>query len=137
MAKNHFLHIESPKPFVLPLQSFLPNKNNTVVQKTAARTPGTWGHLDFPIFLILRYVEAFSVRLLMIGDSLLSFSFILLRSIVVYLKSGSRLTFFAFSFIFFKSIVVYLRLGSGLTFLLTFLCAFLLTFSLAFLLSFT
>ena len=55
---------------------------------------GTWRSLDFPIFFILRYVEAFSVRFLMIGVYFLSFSFILLRSIVVYLKSGSRLTFF-------------------------------------------
>ena len=39
-------------------------------------------------------MEAFSVRFLMIGVYLLSFSFILLRSIVVYLKSGSRLTCF-------------------------------------------
>ena len=81
-------------------------------------------------------MEAFSVRFLMIGVYFLLFSFILLRSIVVYLKSGSRMTFFVFSFIFFKSIVVYLKLGSRLTFLLTFLCAFLLTFSLAFLLTF-
>ena len=56
--------------------------------------PGTWRSLDFPDFLILRYVEAFSEGLRIVGVYFLSFSFILLRSIVVYLKSGSRLTFF-------------------------------------------
>ena len=39
-------------------------------------------------------MEAFSEGLRIVGVYFLSFSFILLRSIVVYLKSGSRLTFF-------------------------------------------
>ena len=112
------------------------NKDKLCCKNTRfKKTPVTSGALDFPIFLILRYVAAFSVRFLMIGVYFLLFSFILLRSIVVYLKSGSRMTFFVFSFIFFKSIVVYLKLSSRLTFLLSFLCAFLLTFSLAFLLT--
>ena len=71
--------------------------------------PGNSGHQDFPEFLILRYVEAFSEGLPIAGVYFLSFSLILLRSIVVYLKSGSRLTFL-------------------LTILLTFSLAFLLTF---------
>ena len=74
------------------------------------------------------------------ADIFLSFSFIFFRSIVVYLKLGSRLTFFVIflhflqkyccvpksgfsavifltlSVIFFRSIVVYLQLGSRLTF---------------------
>ena len=65
-------------------------------KKTAARTLGTWRSLDFPIFLILRYVEAFSVPFPTIGVYFLSFSFIFFRSIIVYLKSGSRLTFLSF-----------------------------------------
>ena len=59
----------------------------------------------------------------------MSFSFILLESIVVYLKSGFRLTFLLLSFNFFKSIVAYLKLGSRLTFLLTFSLALLLSFN--------
>ena len=45
--------------------------------------------------------------------------------------------FLSFSFIFFRSIVVYLKLGSRLTFLLTFLLTFALTFLLTFLLTFS
>ena len=56
--------------------------------------PGTWGPLHFSGFSILRYVEAFSEGFLMVGVYFLLFSFIFLRSIVVHLKSGSRLTFF-------------------------------------------
>ena len=56
--------------------------------------PGTSGYQDFLGFSILRYVGVFSVRLLMIGVYFLLFSFIFFRSIVVYLKLGSRLTFF-------------------------------------------
>ena len=44
-------------------------------------------------------MEAFSEGLLMVGVYFLSFSFILLRSIVVYLKSGSWLTFFLYFFL--------------------------------------
>ena len=44
--------------------------------------------------------------------------------------------FSSISFIFFRSIVVYLKLGSRLTFLLTFLLTFSLTFWLTFLLTF-
>ena len=71
------------------------------------------------------------------ADIFLSFSFIFFRSIVVYLKLGSRLTYFwSFSFIFFRSIVVYLKSGSRLTILLTFLLTFLSTFLLTFVLTF-
>ena len=65
--------------------------------KTNAFLKKHWGPqrpLDFPRFSILRYVGVFSVRLLMIGVYFLSFSFIFFTSIVVYLKLGSRLTFF-------------------------------------------
>ena len=56
--------------------------------------PGTSGPQDFVDFLILRYVEVFCVSLRMLGVCFLLFSFIFFRSIVVYLKLGSRLTFF-------------------------------------------
>ena len=139
-----------PNPLFYRCIFFL-TKNNTLFQKTAARTPGTWGPLDFPIFFILRYVEAYSVRFLMIGVYLLSCSFILLRSIVVYLKSGSRLTCYLIFLHFlqkyrcvpkiafsadisidiFIDILTFLLIFS-LTFLLTFLSTVLFTFMFAF-----
>ena len=56
--------------------------------------PGTSGPQDFVDFLILRYVGVFCVDFAMTGVHFLLFSFIFFRSIVVYLKLGSRLTFF-------------------------------------------
>ena len=79
--------------------------------------PGNSGHWVFLGFSILRYVGVFCHSCYMIGVYVLSFSFILVESIVVYLKLGSRLTFlltFWFTFI--------------LTFIFTFLLTFLLTF---------
>ena len=70
--------------FVLKTNAFLKKK----------KTPGNTGFLDFPKYAILRYVEAFSVRLLIVGVYFLLISLIFFRSIVVYLKLGSRLTFF-------------------------------------------
>ena len=56
--------------------------------------PGTSLHQDFVDFGILRYVGVFCVGLRMIGIHFLLISFIFFRSIVVYLKLSSRLTFF-------------------------------------------
>ena len=56
--------------------------------------PGTSRHQDFLGFSILRYVGVFCHSCFMIGVYFLSFSFILVESIVVYLKLGSRLTYF-------------------------------------------
>ena len=99
--------------------------------------PGTSRSQDFLDFLILRYVVVFCVGLRMSGVYFLSFSFIFFWSIVVYLKLGSRLTFFFVIFFhFFWSIVEYLKLGSRLTSLSTCLLTFLLTFLLTLWLTF-
>ena len=71
------------------MSNFVLNTNAFLKKKT-----GTQRSLDFPKCSILRYVGVFSVRLLMIGVYFLLFSFIFFRSIVVYLKLGSRLTCF-------------------------------------------
>ena len=76
---------------------------NLVLKRKLA--PGTSRPQDFLDFWILRYVGVFCVGFAMTG-----------------------VHFLLFSFIFFRSIVVYLKLGSRLTFLLTFLLTFSLTF---------
>jgi len=90
------------------------------------------GSLDFPSFSVLRYVGVFSVRLLMIGVYFLLFSFIFFRSIAVYLKLGSRLTFFVIFLHFLQKYRCVLKIWFSaymfLTCLLTFLLMFLLTF---------
>ena len=55
--------------------------------------PGNTRYQDFLGFSILPYVGVFCVGVLSIGVYFLSFSFISRWGIVVYLKSGSRLTF--------------------------------------------
>ena len=90
--------------------------------KTQKRTREHGEPQDFLGFSILRYVGVFCVSLQMLGVCFLSFCFIFVKSIVVYLKLGSRLTYFlSFSFILLRSIVVYLKSGSRLTFFLIFL----------------
>ena len=56
-------------------------------------------------------MEAFTSRLRIVGVYFLSFSFILLRSIVVYLKSGSRLTFFLIFLHFLQKYRCVLKIG--------------------------
>ena len=99
--------------------------------------PGTSGHQDFRKFSILRYVGVFCVGFLSIGVYFLSFSFIFFRSIVVYLKLGSQLTFLL-TFLLTSLLTFWLTfwLTSLLTFLLTFWLTFLLTFLLTFWLTF-
>ena len=52
------------------------------------KAPGNSRYQDYLDFSILRYVEAFSVRLLIVGVYFLLICFIFVRSIVVYLKLG-------------------------------------------------
>ena len=94
--------------------------------------PGTSVPQDFVDFWILRYVVVFCVGSLMIGVYFLSFSFIFFRSIVVYLKLGSQLTFLS---TFLLSSLYSFLLSFLLTFILTFWLALLLTFLLTFLLT--
>ena len=105
--------------------------------------PGFSGFFDFVVVRL-----HFNRGCAFVGVDFLLFCFIFVKSIVVYQKSGSRLTlsvifvhflqkylcvpklgsrlaFFCHFFIFFRSIVVYLKLGSRLTFLLTCSLAFL------------
>ncbi len=74
----------------------------------------------------------------MLGVNFLSFSFIFFKSIVVYLKSGSRLTFwwtYAISYCLHLKYRCVPKLGSRLTFSSTFALTFLLTTLLTFVLT--